>query len=288
MSNPIRPICRYHGGKAKQARQIIAFFPKHLIYCESFCGVASVLLQKEPAEREVINYLDENIFNLFKIMQDHRLDELIHIIDNTAYSRQSFKLAQAARDLPIQPGDEIRQVANFIICNQMGFSTTPQSSFRCDTKRPYTISAHDWVSAGDVIKSFVERLKGVVVENRDAILVMQAADSPETVHYVDSPYVPLTRGGSSKYKHDYTVEDHEKLLAAVLNLKGMVIISGYPTELYKKVLEQDNGWQRIDKLAFADGNQPRTECLWLNPLCQKNQQQTDLFSFNPLKDSAHA
>jgi len=45
-------------------------------------------------------------------------------------------------------------------------------------------------------------------------------------------------------------------------LKGMVIVSGYRSELYDKLFY---GWHREDKVAMADGARPRTESLWFSP-----------------------
>ncbi|NRA86848.1 MAG: DNA adenine methylase [Rhizobiales bacterium] len=281
-----RPICRYHGGKFKQAVDIISLFPPHKIYVEPYCGVASVLLQKKPAYAEVINDLDSNIYNLFSIMQDDRIRKLCQILETTLYSREAFENAVAASRRPNKPEYQIRNVANFIIRNQMSFSPTPRAGFRADTKREYSIPSHDWVAVSDILKSYIDRLKGVVIENKDAVEVISAHDTNQTLFYLDPPYLPDTRGGSSSYRFDYLLRDHKELLAAVTKLQGMVVLSGYKSDLYQSILEPI-GWQRIDKQVFADGNQRRVECLWLNPLCQANQQQTDLFTSNLTKETAH-
>ena len=44
--------------------------------------------------------------------------------------------------------------------------------------------------------------------------------------------------------------------------KGMVIVSGYPCELYDELF---GDWRRLDKRHHADGAQDRTECLWFSP-----------------------
>ena len=51
---------------------------------------------------------------------------------------------------------------------------------------------------------------------------------------------------------------------ALCGLQGMVVLSGYPSPLYEDAL---TGWARIEREALADGAAPRTEVLWLNPLC---------------------
>jgi DNA adenine methylase len=46
------------------------------------------------------------------------------------------------------------------------------------------------------------------------------------------------------------------------NLRGMVVLSGYPCDLYDNALYKD--WQRYEREALADGARKRTEVLWLN------------------------
>lgn len=117
----------------------------------------------------------------------------------------------------------------------------------------------------DHVAAFSERLRGVVIENRDAWEVMQQHDGPETLHYVDPPYMHETRNmrrGNAAYEVEMTVEDHEALLRRLQDLEGMVILSGYRTTLYDAGLP---GWARVDRVSKADGARARVESLWLNP-----------------------
>lgn len=68
-------------------------------------------------------------------------------------------------------------------------------------------------------------------------------------------------------------KDHLDLLNTLLELEGMVMLSGYPSDLYDDTL---NGWKRIDtkaRISSGRGTDTRTECLWINPAAQQN----DLF-----------
>jgi DNA adenine methylase len=59
-----------------------------------------------------------------------------------------------------------------------------------------------------------------------------------------------------------TEEQHVQLLALLRSLTGMVVLSGYPSELYDDTLA---GWERVTRDAHADGGRPRVEVLWFNP-----------------------
>ena len=50
-------------------------------------------------------------------------------------------------------------------------------------------------------------------------------------------------------------------LAALRDLRGMVVLSGYPSRLYDDALAE---WRRVERKALADGARQRTEVLWLN------------------------
>jgi DNA adenine methylase len=71
---------------------IIGHFPVHGCYVEPFCGAASVFLRKTPAEFEVINDLDGDVVNFFRVLRE-RTDEFIEAIENTPYSREEYRLA---------------------------------------------------------------------------------------------------------------------------------------------------------------------------------------------------
>lgn len=158
-----------------------------------------------------------------------------------------------------------------------GFRST---GFRANSTRSGTTPAQDWANYPEAVCAIVERLQGVVIEHRDAFEVMTAHDTPDTLHYIDPPYLPETRAPSNKYdlkhrmyRHELTVEDHVRLLEFVRGLTGMVILSGYPAPLYDEALHD---WRRITKRAYADGARARTEVLWLNRAC------TDAQSGGPL------
>jgi DNA adenine methylase len=122
----------------------------------------------------------------------------------------------------------------------------------------------------DALATIVERLQGVIIENRDAAAVMTAHDSEETLHYVDPPYVPDTRSIKNKYDlkyaggmyaHEMDEADHVALLQFVRGLAGTVILSGYAHSLYDEALSD---WHRVERKHLADGARARTEVLWIN------------------------
>ena len=61
----------YIGGKRAIAKKIIEVFPKHTTYVEPFAGGAQVFFHKEPSKVEVLNDLDGEMVNFFRVCQQH-------------------------------------------------------------------------------------------------------------------------------------------------------------------------------------------------------------------------
>jgi len=263
-----RPALRYHGGKFRLAPWVMQFFPRHQVYTEAFGGAAGVLLRKQRSHGEVYNDLDGDVVNFFRVLRDPvmraQLEEAVRL---TPYAREEFEVAWEPT------GDPLERARRTAIRAQMGFgsagATKGTTGLRTDTKRKFTTAQQDWASYPPAIAAAGERFAGVLIENRPAIDVLQQHDSPETLHFVDPPYVHETRvlrarGG---YRHEMSDEDHEDLLSTLQRLQGMVVLCGYETDLYNDVLV---GWQvrRTEaRISAGRGTALRTECVWLNPAC---------------------
>ena len=238
-------------------------------------------MRKPRCYSEVLNDLDDELFTLFAVLRDRanaaRLRELVRL---TPYSRTEFEAAY-------EPAADALEVARrLIVRSLMGFGSdganaSIRTGFRSNSKREGSTPAHDWMHYPDAIESFTTRLAGVVIENRDALEVMGAHDSSETLHYVDPPYLPSTRSAKSRkggeryhaYRHEMSTADHRELLKALRELRGMVVLSGYPSRLYDRMLR---GWTKIERPARADGGAERLEVLWLNPHAAARQPQPRL------------
>ncbi|VGA15238.1 DNA adenine methylase [Klebsiella quasipneumoniae] len=266
------PAIRYHGGKFRLAPWIIEQMPEHVCYVEPFGGAAGVLLQKPRSYSEVYNDLDGEVVNLFRVLRNpesnQRLQDACFL---TPYSRDEFCHAQEPAT------DSVERARRMVVRACMGFGSAASiggnSGFRSDSKRKYATAAHLWERYPENLAALCQRLQGVIIENKDALAVMRAHDAETTLHYIDPPYVPDTRvQGNRYYAHEMTVEGHEQLLAVARTMAGMVMISGYDTEVYNDML---TGWVKTEKtsrISAGRGTKVRTECLWLNPATQQKQE----------------
>lgn len=270
ITDPTRPVLRWHGGKWKLAPWLIEQFPPHKVYVEPFGGAASVLIRKERSYAEVYNDLDREVVNLFRVLRDDgTAARLVDALRLTPFARGEFEGSYEPTD------DQVEGARRFIARSFMGFGSNGhnpkrKTGFRHNSNRSGTIPARDWANYPDCLGLIVERLRGVVIDSRDACEVMSAHDDPHTLHYVDPPYLPETRSlknpydltYAGMYAHEMTAADHERLLEHLLGLKGMVVLSGYPAPLYDDALSD---WRRIERDAHADGARDRTEVIWINP-----------------------
>jgi DNA adenine methylase len=271
-----RPALRYHGGKWMLAPWIISQMPTHRIYVEPFGGAASVLMRKPRAYAEVYNELAGEITNVFRQLRD-RPDELERVLRLTPFSRAEFESSYNPAD------DLLEQARRTIFRSMAGFSSAAANGnygtgFRANSNRSGTTPARDWMNYPAAIKSFAERLQGVVIEKRDAGECMVQHDSSRTLHFVDPPYVHETRraetGRNATYAHELTDDDHRALADTLRRLNGMVILCGYPSALYDNLF---GDWPSIERPAYADGARERTEVLWFNPAAWKARPQQQLF-----------
>lgn len=266
MTTPVaRPLLRYHGGKWRLAPWIIGHLPEHRIYVEPFGGAASVLLRKPRSYSEVYNDLDGEIVNLFRVLrQPAQARELVRLVRLTPYARSEFDESY------ITAGDPIEQARRTLLRSFAGFSSVGatglwKTGFRGNVTRTGTTPAHDWQGFPAAMEQIIERLRGVIIENDDAITVVERYDAPETVFYVDPPYPHDTRyqrWAKVAYAHEMDDAAHRRLAETLRQVQGRVVISGYPCPLYDEELYPD--WRRVEREARADGGKKRVEVLWMN------------------------
>jgi DNA adenine methylase len=277
---PTRPVLRWHGGKWMLADWIIKHFPAHLVYTEAFGGAGSVLLKKPRAHGEVWNDLDEDLYVLMDVLRDEaRAAELIRQLHLTCYSRAEFERAFQIVDEPIE------RSRRTIVRAYMGYGSDSaalkparrgfriSTGFRANSNRSGAVPARYWSNYPDALRLVIERLRDVTIESRPAVELMQQHDSEQTLHYVDPPYLPETRqltfranghGFKPMYRHELDRGGHVELLQVLRELKGMVVLSGYRSALYDETLPD---WLSVERPAFADGAEERTEVLWINTAC---------------------
>lgn len=279
---PVRTMApvQWFGGKAKLTGWILPLLPQGATYVEPFCGAASLLWARFRTGVEVLNDIDDNIVNLFRVLQDPKaFQEFAHRITWTLYSRAELVRAIGLRNsaCPVE-----RAWSFFLRVNQ-GFSgepaTSPGSWSVTKTGRLGDLATSRWSSRLGCLEWWHSRLQRVFVEHTDALECIRRWDTPGTVFYCDPPYVLGTRTGGV-YTHECSDDFHRDLVSALLSIQGAAALSGYESDIYAPFAAA--GWtvHRRKTSAFAAGRDrrygmtgsgaatrkaARTECLWVSP-----------------------
>lgn len=89
-----QPIIPWIGGKRRLADRLIPLFPQHTCYVEVFCGGAALFfLRPVPADVEVINDINGELVNLYRIVKCH-LEEFVRQFKWALSSRKIFEWHQ--------------------------------------------------------------------------------------------------------------------------------------------------------------------------------------------------
>ena len=268
---------KWHGGKYYLASKIVGLMPAHLHYVEPFFGGGAVLLAREPEDEglwlfphkgvsEVVNDVNGHLINFWRVLQDPEKFALFHRrLEATPMARQEWE--DAHRHVPgADPvGDA---VAFFVDCRQSrsgmmnGFTSVTRNRLR----RRMNGNTSEWLSAVEGLPGVHHRLSRVLIENMNAIALIEREDTPTTLFYCDPPYLHETRTAPDAYAHEMTEAQHQELLATLVARKGRVMFSGYPSSLYDTMLKS---WTRHtfelpNNAAGGETKRRMTEVLWCN------------------------
>ena len=256
----------WYGGKFSHLDWLLPLLPRTPYYCEPFAGSAAVLLNREPSTVETYNDLDGEVAAFFRVLREQG-DALTKAIALTPFSREEFALA-CKLDPEIPPLERARRF--YVRARQVRTGLAQTASLgrwaNCkDTSRAGMSGVVSrWFGGVEALPQIAARLLRVQIENRPAVDVIRLYDSPDTLFYLDPPYVHGTRGDSKAYKFEMTDEQHRHLADALNAAKGKVAVSNYDCDLYRKFFSE----RRWHKFSIETTNHAtkgrRTECLWCN------------------------
>lgn len=253
----MKAVFKYPGSKWSIANWIISFFPKHHSYLEPFFGSGAVLFNKPRSNIETVNDLDGNVVNLFEWIKKDP-ERLAHEIYWTPYARQIYDETYIEK-----PEDSFGKAINFLIQSNMshGSRTSDKNGWKNDIQgRERAYASQSWCILPDKIMQATERIRGVQIENRPAVEVIERFNYSNVLIYADPPYVLSARHGRQyRYEMDDTAQN--ELLDVLLAHKGPVLLSGYDNDLYNDRLQ---GWHREETISITQARRKATEVLWMN------------------------
>lgn len=241
MKTPIK----YWGGKQQLASRLIALFPQHNCYIEPFFGGGAVFFEKPKAKVEIINDVNDNIVNFYKVIK-RNFEQLKDEVDVTLYSEFQWKQAREIWKNGFDKEKVLRAWAVFVLSHQSFSGNLGQSWAFSDSQ--------DRGSRFKNVKDyfdmkFVDRLDRVQIFCRDALSVIANTDSAESFFFVDPPYYNADMG----HYDGYTEADFIKLLELLPTIKGKFLLTTYPSEILKQYSERF-GWNTIENVMFLSSS----------------------------------
>ena len=258
------PLLRYPGAKWAIAPWIIGHMPPHVHYLDLFCGSGAVFFTKPPAKHEVINDLNGDVVNAFRVIREQGA-ALAAAVAMTPWAREEERNSHEPCDEPLE------RARRFFVRYWQGHK---QGGWITTGKREPGIAGGgrfypaDWTKIPERILACVERLRMAEIEQRDARDLIPRYAAADVLLYADPPYLLDTRSGGQRLYADEMGDEasHAALLDLLDAHPGPVILSGYRHPLYDARLA---AWTCKTKDAQGEQGQAKTEALWLNPACTK-------------------
>ena len=256
----------YYGSKTGMVETLLSLMSPHHAFVEVFGGSGAVLLAKQPSKVEIYNDLDKDLCDFFRLIKNHEKARVLrHHLELTPYSRDVYN--DYVERFPFIT-DEIERAVAFVVIANQSFNGKFGAGWKHSKVRN---PAAPFFNNLRYIETAGRRLRQAQIENLDFEDVLKRYDAPETLFLLDPPYPPDVRAVPKAYRHEMTVEDHQRLLKAVSKVEGMVMLCGYAHPLYDEALK-DWGRHEVEVYCRSTANKnpsdlpkTRTEVIWLNP-----------------------
>ena len=214
---------KWVGGKSRLRRHIIPLLPPHTCYVEPFAGAAWVLFGKPPSDVEVINDIDQDLINFFRVVRDCP-EQLIASFEWNLISRAEFTRLAQTEPGSLSPVQRAHRFYYIIMAGWGGELNYP----RFQTSVSDGGHGNRLAGAMKTLRSRLEpvhkRLSTVIIENLDWDECISRYDSDRTVFYLDPPYP----GNGANYAHNMRAwDDHYTLAASLQKRRGKWLLSSY-------------------------------------------------------------
>ncbi len=204
----------YIGGKNRLAKKIIALIPEHTTYVEAFAGGAQVFFHKTPSRVEVLNDLDFDIVNFFRVCQWH-YEELVRYLKYCLMSRKWYELFEATNPASLT---DIQRASRFFYLQKNSFGgLIVKQNYHYTVVHPPNYNPK---RIPEILQNAHERLRGVQIESLPYEKILEKYDRPSTLFYLDPPY-----WGRKLYRFNFSEEDFVALEKKLHELRGKFILS---------------------------------------------------------------
>lgn len=204
------PIARM-GGKSRLRKQIISMIPKHTCYIEPFFGAGWVLFGKEPSQVEVVNDVDQELVNLFKMVKYHP-KEIERLMQYEVSSRDGFT---EYKNVELNSLTDIQRAVRYIYLISQSFASKGISFGYGTNTRP-----SPQIFNTSSLEKLKERLRNTYIENLSFEEIFARYDRPYSFYFCDPPYYE-TDGYKAKFGYD----EHIMLRDILLDVHGQFLLT---------------------------------------------------------------
>mgnify|MGYP000533658898 CR=1 FL=1 len=214
-----KPVIPWIGGKRRLLKHLLPRIPDHTSYVEPFCGAAALYFAKTPSKAEVLNDINGELVNLYRVLK-HHLEEFVRQFRWALVSRQVYEWHQAE---VVATLTDIQRAARFYFLQRTSFGgKVAGQTFGVDPSRAPRLNL---LRIEEELTAAHLRLSRTTVEQLPWHQCIQRYDRPSTFFYCDPPYWQ-TEG----YGVDFDWGEYERLAELALTIKGHMLISlgGHP------------------------------------------------------------
>ncbi|HXG27833.1 MAG TPA: DNA adenine methylase [Nevskiales bacterium] len=251
------PIVPWIGGKRRLAPVILPLFPEHTCYVEPFCGAAALYFMKQPSEVEVLNDINGELVNLYRVVK-HHLEEFVRQFKWALTSRQIYEWHKITRPETLT---DIQRAARFFYLQKQAFGgkVDCQAFGTATTSGPRLnlLRLEEDLSAAHL------RLADTYIEHLPWDACVAKYDRPHSLFYCDPPYWE-TEG----YGVDFPIDEYERMARLAREIEGTMIISvndhpemrrvfgGLPMKAVPITYTVGGGGNPAERLELVIGNWP--------------------------------
>lgn len=208
------PVVPWMGGKRRLVKHILPHLPEHDCYVEAFAGGAALFYKKEPVKTEVLNDLNGDLINLYRVIQ-HHLEEFLRQYKWALISRQMFDWMKLTHPDPLT---DIQRAARFYYLQRNAFGARPTGqTFGTAPSAPPKLNL---LRIDEELSQAHIRLSRVYIEHLHWQAAVAKYDRPYTLHYLDPPYWQ-TEG----YGAEFGFEQYEAMADLASKVQGKMAIS---------------------------------------------------------------
>ena len=219
------PFYGYMGCKYAMLDKILPLLPKADSFIEVFGGTGTVLLNRPSSKIEVFNDRNSGVVSFFRALREDP-EELIRRIELTPYSREDFvNFKMGSKNKTFTTDMERAHAWYCAIAMSYAGNTRTFQRWRDGSNHSMSVARlHERLPFLGLIR---DRFQSVIIENLDWRECIDDYDQPGAVFYLDPPYVD-----ADVYSTGMTRECHHELCSRIKRVKGTVVLSGVPNDIY--------------------------------------------------------